>query len=77
MQGKLDEALDAYEKSILIRSDNPEAFYNMGNVLKHQNKLEKKFYGIILMLLMHTKSLYCLSLIQLKLIIIWVTHLKV
>ena len=40
-QGKLEEALRAFDKSISIKPDYAEAFNNMGIVLQRQGKLEK------------------------------------
>jgi cytochrome c-type biogenesis protein CcmH/NrfG len=40
-QGKLEEAIEAYNKAIIIKPDNAEAYYNMGIVLKDQGKLEE------------------------------------
>jgi tetratricopeptide (TPR) repeat protein len=33
-QGKLDEAIEAYNKALSIKPDYAEAYYNMGIVLK-------------------------------------------
>jgi len=40
-QGKLEEAIEAYNKSLAIKPDYAEAYYNMGNALKVQGKLEE------------------------------------
>tara|TARA_B110000977_G_scaffold100673_1_gene132115 strand:+ start:1 stop:1656 length:1656 start_codon:yes stop_codon:yes gene_type:complete len=40
-QGKLEEAIEAYNKSIAIKPDNAEAYYSMGNTLRQQGKLEE------------------------------------
>ena len=40
-QGKLDEAIEFYNKAISIKPDFAEAYYNMGNALKAQGKLEE------------------------------------
>ena len=37
----LDEAVEAYNKAIDINPDLAEAYYNMGNVLKDQDKLDE------------------------------------
>ena len=42
-KGKLDEAMNAYEKAIEINSDFAEAFNNMGTTLKNQNKMEELY----------------------------------
>ena len=39
--GKLEEAIDAYNKAILLKPDFAEAHYNIGNTLKKQGKLEE------------------------------------
>jgi tetratricopeptide (TPR) repeat protein len=39
--GKLDEAIEAYNKSIVLKPDYAEAYSNMGNALKDQGKLEE------------------------------------
>ena len=38
--GKLDEAIEAYNKAITIKPDYAEAYYNMGNALNDQGKLD-------------------------------------
>jgi tetratricopeptide (TPR) repeat protein len=40
-QGKLDEAIEAYNKALSIKPDYAEAYNNMGNALKEQGKLEE------------------------------------
>ena len=37
--GKLNEAIEAYERAIAIEPENAEAFFNMGNAIKKQGKL--------------------------------------
>jgi tetratricopeptide (TPR) repeat protein len=39
--GKLDEAIQAYNKALAIKPDYAEAFNNMGNALKEQGKLDE------------------------------------
>ena len=39
--GKLDEAIEAYNKSVLLKPDYAEAYNNMGIVLQDQGKLER------------------------------------
>ena len=39
--GKHDEAIEFYNKSISLKPDYAEAYYNMGNVLKDQGKLDE------------------------------------
>ena len=39
-QGKLEEAIEAYNKVLSIKPDT-DAYYNMGNALKEQGKLEE------------------------------------
>ena len=39
--GKLEEAIEAYNKAILLKPDFAEAHYNIGNTLKKQGKLEE------------------------------------
>ena len=39
--GHFDEAIEAYKKTIAIKPDFAEAYYNMGNTLKEQGKLEE------------------------------------
>ena len=38
---KLDQAVFAFQKMILIRPDYPDGYYNLGNALKDQGKLEE------------------------------------
>jgi len=40
-QGKLDEAIAAYNKALSIKPDYAEAYYNMGNALQDQGKLDE------------------------------------
>ena len=40
-QGKLEEAIEAYNKALAIKPDYAEAYNNMGNALKDQGKLEE------------------------------------
>jgi len=40
-QGKLEEAIEAYNKALAIKPDYADAYYNMGNALKDQGKLEE------------------------------------
>ena len=40
-QEKLDEAIDAYKKAILLKPDYAEAYNNLGNILHDQDKLEE------------------------------------
>ena len=40
-QGKLEEAIEAYNKALAIKPDYVDAYYNMGNALKDQSKLEE------------------------------------
>ena len=40
-QGKLEEAIEAYNKALTIKPDYAEAYNNMGNALKEQGKLEE------------------------------------
>ena len=40
-QGKLDEAIEAYNKALSLKPDYAEAYNNMGNALKEQGKLEE------------------------------------
>ena len=39
--GKLDEAVLAFKQALLIKPDDAQAHYNMGNVLKDQEKFEE------------------------------------
>ena len=49
-QGKLEEALEAYKKTLITRPDYVDAHYNMGNALQAQGNLEDaiKAYGKVL-----------------------------
>ena len=38
--GRLDQAIIAFEKALLIKSDNTDVLYNMGSVYKEQGKLD-------------------------------------
>ena len=40
-QGKLEEAIEAYNKALAIKPDYAEAYNNMGVTLKEQGKLEE------------------------------------
>jgi len=40
-QGKLEEAIAAYNKALSLKPDYAEAYNNMGNALKEQGKLEE------------------------------------
>jgi tetratricopeptide (TPR) repeat protein len=40
-QGKLEEAIEAYNKALAIKPDYAEAYYNMGVTLQEQGKLEE------------------------------------
>ena len=40
-QGKLEEAIEAYNKAIALKPDYAVAYYNVGNALKDQGKLEE------------------------------------
>jgi predicted O-linked N-acetylglucosamine transferase (SPINDLY family) len=40
-QNKLEEAIEAYKKTLSIKPDYANAYYNMGNALKEQSKLEE------------------------------------
>ena len=40
-QGKLEEAIEAYNKALAIKPDYAEAYYNMGITLQEQGKLEE------------------------------------
>ena len=40
-QGKLEEAIEAYNKALAIKPDYAEAYNNMGNALQEQGKLEE------------------------------------
>ena len=39
--GKLDEAIEAFNKALSIKPDYAEAYYNMGVILKKQGKLDE------------------------------------
>jgi tetratricopeptide (TPR) repeat protein len=39
--GKLEEAIEAYNKALAIKPDLAETYYNLGNALKDQGKLEE------------------------------------
>ena len=45
-QGKLDEAIEAYNKALSLKPDYAEAYNNMGNALKDQGKLEEAIAGL-------------------------------
>ena len=40
-QGKLEEAIEAYNKALAIKPDYAQAYYNLGNALHEQGKLEE------------------------------------
>ena len=40
-QGKLEEAIEAYNKALAIKPDYAEAYNNMGIALQDQGKLEE------------------------------------
>ena len=40
-QGKLDEAIEAYNKALSLKPDYAEAYNNMGNALQEQGKLDE------------------------------------
>ena len=40
-QGKLEEAIDAYNKALSLKPDYAETYNNIGNTLKAQAKLEE------------------------------------
>ena len=40
-QGKLEEAIAAYNKALLIKPDYAEAYNNMGVALQEQGKLDE------------------------------------
>ena len=40
-QGKLDEAIAAYNKALSIKPDYADAYNNMGNALQDQGKLDE------------------------------------
>ena len=46
-QGKLDEAIQAYNKAISIKPDYAEANYNVGVTLKEQGKLDEAIQAYI------------------------------
>ena len=39
--GKLEDAIEAYKKTISLKPDFADPYYNMGNVLKNQGKLDQ------------------------------------
>ena len=39
--GKLDEAVTAFQKALLIKPDDAQAHYNLGNVFQNQGRLEE------------------------------------
>ena len=40
-QGKLERAIEAYQKALSIKPDYADAYNNMGNALKDQGKLKE------------------------------------
>ena len=40
-QGKLNQALEAYNKALIINPDYAEAYNNMGSALYDQGKIDK------------------------------------
>ena len=40
-QGKLEEAIEAYNKALSIKPDYADAYYNLGIALQDQSKLEE------------------------------------
>ena len=40
-QGKLEEAIEAYKKAILIKPDYAEAYFNIGVALQDKGNLEE------------------------------------
>jgi tetratricopeptide (TPR) repeat protein len=68
-QGKLEEAIEAYNKALSIKPDYAEAYNNMGNALKEQGKLEEAIEA-------YNKALSS-SLIMLKPITIWALLSKI
>ena len=40
-QGKLDEAIEAFDKALSLKPDYSDAYYNMGNALHNQGKLDE------------------------------------
>ena len=66
---KLEEAIEVYNKALLLKPDYAEAYNNLGNALKEQGKLDEAIE-------VFNKTLSHLSLTILKLIIIWVMQLK-
>ena len=40
-QGKLEEAIESYNKALSLKPDSAEAYNNMGVTLKEQGKLEE------------------------------------
>ena len=45
-QGKLEEAIEAYNKALSIKPDYAEAYNNMGIVLQEQGNLEEAIEGL-------------------------------
>ena len=65
-QGKLEEAIEAYNKALAIKPDYVDAYYNMGNALEEKHNLEEAIEA-------YNKALAS-SLIMLRPIIIEVLH---
>ena len=63
-QGKLDEAIEAHKKSISIKPDDANGYYNIGNLLQEQLKLDEAIEY-------YSKSISLKVLIILMLIITW------
>ena len=60
-QGKLEEAIESYNKALSLKPDYAEAYNNMGNALKDQGKLEEAIEAYNKAL---SSSLIMLSLLQ-------------
>ena len=66
--GKLEEAIKAYNKALIINPEFAEAYSNKGNVLQDQGKLEEAVEAY--------KKVYRSNLIMLRLITTWALLLK-
>ena len=62
-QGKLDEALEAFNKALAIKPDYSDVYNNQGIILQRQDKLDQALESY--------KKALLLSLIMLKHITIW------